>query len=271
LLVADSREDWNRQHDYLRSFSGKIVDGIILVPCMASNEQIALIPSLVGEAPLVYADRSPLRSSVDSVLVDNVRASFEATSHLLKLGHRRVAIVTEPLNLLNAADRLAGYRRALRARGIPVDRELVRRGDNTEDSGYWQGLKLLKLADRPTGVVVCNNLMTLGFLSALRELGIACPREVSVVGFDDFEWSAYLDPPLTMVRQPAAELGAEAAKAVLRRVLHPEQKGTKKVQLMTELAVRASTAPRRAPRRAVRSGSVPRSPYAQAARDAGPA
>jgi LacI family transcriptional regulator len=242
LLVADSREDWNRQHDYLLSFSGKITDGIILVPCMATNEQIATIPSIVRETPLVYVDRSPLRCSVDSVLVDNVRAAFEATSYLLKLGHRRIAIVTEPLNLLNAADRLAGYKRALRSYGVPGDPELVRSGDNTEDSGYWRGLELLRLSERPTAIFVCNNLMTLGVLSALRELGVACPDEVSLIGFDDFEWSSFLRPPLTMVRQPAAELGAAGAKAVLKRLRHASQDERQKVQLLTQLIVRQSTA-----------------------------
>jgi len=267
LLVTDSREDWKRQHDYLLSFSGKIADGIILVPCMATNEQIAKIPNIVRDTPLVYADRSPLRSNVDSVSVDNVRASFEATCHLLKLGHRRIAILTEPLNLLNAADRLAGYRHALRSYGITADRELVRRGNNKEDSGYWQGLELLRLADRPTAVLVCNNLMTLGFLAALRELGVACPREVSLVGFDDFEWSSYLRPPLTMVRQPASELGAEAAKAVLKRVRHPGQGETKKVQLLTQLIVRESTAaPNDAPRVVVHRNPARRGSRLQALR-----
>lgn len=242
LLVADSREDWKRQHDFLVSFSGKVADGIILVPCMATNEQIAMIPGIVGETPLVYVDRSPLRCNVDSVLVDNVRASYEATRHLLELGHRRIAIVTEPLNLLNAADRLMGYRRALRSYGMAAERPLVRTGDNTEDSGYWRGLELLRLADRPTAILVCNNLMTLGVLAALRESGVTCPREVSLVGFDDFEWSSFLHPPLTMVRQPASELGAAAAKAVLKRVRHSDQYGTERVVLLTQLIVRESTA-----------------------------
>ena len=243
LLVVDSREDWKRQYDYLVSFSGKIVDGIILVPCMATNEQIAMIPSIVRETPLVYVDRSPLRCNVDSVLVDNVRASREATSHLLELGHQRVAIITEPLNLLNAADRLQGYKDALRSRAIPLDCELARTGDNTEDSGYWRGLELLKLANRPTAILACNNLMALGVLAALREQKVDCPDEVSLVGFDDFEWSAYLRPPLTMVRQPASELGAAAAKAVLKRMRHPDQQGREHILLPTQLIVRESSAP----------------------------
>jgi len=242
LLVVDSREDWKRQHDYLISFSGKVADGIILVPCMATSEKIAIIPAIVHKTPLVYVDRSPLQCDVDSVLVDNVRASYEATRHLLDLGHRRIAIITEPLNLLNAADRLLGYQRALRSFGMPPDGELVRIGDNKEDSGYLNGLEFLKLAERPTAILVCNNLMTLGVLAAFRELGVACPREVSLVGFDDFEWGSFLDPPLTMVRQPASELGAAAASAVLKRVRNPQQPGTERVLLQTQLTVRESTA-----------------------------
>ncbi len=243
LIVADSREDWKRQHDYLAAFSGKATDGIILVPAMATDEQIASIPRSVQETPLVYVDRSPLRSEVDSVLVDNVRAAYEATEHLLELGHQRVGIVTEPLNLLNAAERLQGYKRALRAHRVTVDSKLIRRGDNTEDSGYWRGLELFKLPERPTAVLVCNNLMTLGVLAALRELGLSCPRDVSLVGFDDFEWSPYMNPPLTMVRQPAGELGAAAAKALLKRIRHPDRGPSEKVVLPTQLVVRQSTTP----------------------------
>jgi LacI family transcriptional regulator, galactose operon repressor len=243
LVVADSQEDWKRQQDYLLSFSAKTTDGIILVPSMASDKQIASIPHLLRETPLVYVDRSPLRCEVDSVLVDNSRAALEATQYLVGLGHRRIGIVTEPLNLLNAAERLQGYKRALRAHRIPLDTKLIRRGDNTEDSGYWRGLDLFKLADRPTAVVVCNNRMTLGVLAALREVGLACPRDISLVGFDDFDWSPFIEPPLTMVRQPAEELGASAARVVLKRIRHPEQDGFQKFLLPTQLVVRQSSAP----------------------------
>lgn len=243
LLVADSQEDWKRQQDYLLSFSAKTTDGIILVPSMASDKQIASIPQLLRETPLVYVDRSPLHCHSDAVLVDNIRASFDATKYVVELGHRRIGIVTEPLNLLNAAERLQGYKRALRAHRIPLDTKLIRRGDNTEDSGYWRGLELFKLADRPTAVVACNNRMTLGVLAALREVGLTCPRDVSLVGFDDFDWSPFIEPPLTMVRQPAEELGAAAAKAVLKRVRHPNQDGFQKIMLPTQLIVRQSSAP----------------------------
>jgi len=241
LIVADTRDDWQRQRDYLLVLSGKTTDGVILVPSMATDDQIASIPQLLRSTPLVYVDRSPLDVQVDSVLVDNVRAAYEATEHLLKLGHRRIAIITEPLNLLNAADRLLGYKQALRAQRIPVDPKLIRPGDNTPDSGYWHALEIFKLAHSPTAVLACNNRMLLGMLVALRELGLACPRAVSLIGFDDFDWSPYIDPPLTIVRQPAAQLGAAAAKILLKRIRHPDRDHYEKVLLPTQLVVRQST------------------------------
>jgi len=242
LIVADTRDEWPRQCDYLRLLSGKTTDGIILVPSMATDEQIASIPVLLRSTPLVYVDRSPLNAQVDSVLVDNVRAAYEATEHLLELGHRRIAIITEPLNLLNAADRLLGYKRALKASRIPVDPVLVRRGDNTPDSGYWHALEIFKPAAAPTAVLVCNNRMLLGLMMALRELRLACPRAVSLVGFDDFDWSPYIDPPLTIVRQPAVQLGESAARILLKRIRHPHREHHEKVLIPTQLVVRQSTA-----------------------------
>ncbi len=248
LIVADTRDEWQRQRDFLLVLSGKTTDGVILVPSMATDDQIASIPQLLPSTPLVYVDRSPLDARVDSVLVDNVRAAFEATEYLLKLGHRRIAIITEPLNLLNAADRLLGYKQALRAHRIPVDPKLVRPGDNTQDSGYWHALEIFKLAPSPTAVLACNNRMLLGMLAALRELGLACPRAVSLIGFDDFDWSAYIDPPLTIVRQPADQLGAAAAKTLLKRIRHPDRDRFEKILLPTQLVVRRSTSPLREPK-----------------------
>jgi LacI family transcriptional regulator len=242
LIVADSREDWKREQDYLVSFASKITDAIILTTCAATDQQVAMIPAIVREVPLVFVDRCPLRTKGICLSVDNVQAAYDATQHLLDLGHRQIAIVTGPLTLLNAAERFKGYKRALRAHGIPMDRRVVRAGNNTEDSGYRRGLELLQKLDRPTAILVCNNLMTIGVLAAIRKLGIACPRDVSLLGFDDFNWCSLLTPPLTMVRQPESDLGSAAAKMVLDRLHAPDQDESDKVVLPTQLIVRESTA-----------------------------
>ena len=242
LIVADSREDWIRQRNYLMSFNRMRTDGVLLVPSPASDEQIASIPSLVRGQPLVYLDRSPIDHAVDAVLIDNHKASFTATQHLIDKGHRRIAIITEPLNLMCAADRLEGYRRALELSGISEQPRWIRDGRNTKDSAYEIGLELLSGSGRPTAAVICSNLMTLGFLHALREREIACPEQFSLVGFDDCEWSQYVQPALSMIQQPATEIGATAARLLLNRINGSRVDSASTLLLGFELIERASSA-----------------------------
>jgi LacI family transcriptional regulator len=245
FIVADSRENWKRQRDYIQTFCRMMTDGILLVPCLATSAQIESIPSLVRDRPLVYLDRSPLRPPVDSVMIDNERASFEATDHLIGMGHSRIAIITEPLNLLSAADRLKGYRCALKTRGIKVDPSLVCAGSNTKESAYDIGLRLLTGKRMPTAVVICNNQMTLGFLAALRDRNIACPEQLSVVGFDDCDWSEHIQPALTVIVQPALEMGTTAARILLDRITDKTPRPCKTTLLGFHLISRKSTAPPR--------------------------
>jgi LacI family transcriptional regulator len=241
LIVADSREDWKRQRDYIETFCRMMTDGILLVPCLATNTQTKSIPNLVRDRPLVYLDRSPFRSPVDSVMIDNGQASFEATAHLIGLGHRRIGIITEPLNLLSARDRLKGYRRALRVHGIKLDPSLIHIGGNTKESAYKIGLNLVNSRRQPTAVVICNNLMTLGFLAALRDRKISCPEQLSVVGFDDCDWSEHVQPSLTVIQQPALEMGTTAARMLLDRIKDKRPSPCKTTVLGYHLIRRMST------------------------------
>ena len=202
-----------------------------------------------GELQLSAEFLEPLGAGALQVAFEQLKARlaeeglFDASlKKALPVLPRRIGIITEPLNLLNAADRLRGYKRALRARGFASDVKYIRQGDNREDSGYWRALELFRLPHRPTSVLVCNNQMTMGTLAALRDLHLVCPQQVSLIGFDDFECAGLVNPPVTMVRQPAAELGAAAAKAVFKRIRDPKRQPCEHVVLPTQLVVRQSTA-----------------------------
>jgi LacI family transcriptional regulator len=242
LIVADSREDWKRQKDYLESFCRMMTDGILLVPSSATKAQIDRIPGLVRGRPLVYVDRSPIKSPVDVVLIDNSAASFAATRHLVERGHRRIGIITEPISLLCAADRLEGYQHALKASGIDVDQDLIYIGNNTKESAHEIGQRMLSQKMPPTAAVVCNNIMTLGFLSALRERKVDVPEDFSVIGFDECDWSEHIHPPLTTIRQPAAEMGATSARVLLERMGDKKETPPSTTVLGFDLKVRSSTA-----------------------------
>lgn len=198
-----------------------------------------------GAIPLVALDPTgePLHP-VPSVGATNWSGGVAATRHLLDLGHRRIAKISGPTRFLCARARLDGYRAAMDAAGVPVDPALLREGRFLFEDGLACARELLRLPDRPTAVFAGNDLQALGVYEAARELGLRVPAELSVVGFDDMQFTRWVGPPLTTVRQPMADMGAAAAQLVLTLAMggQPPQP---RVELATTLVVRASTAARR--------------------------
>ena len=179
---------------------------------------------------------------VTSVDVDNVAGAQRAVDHLVAIGHRRIACITNaPLVYTAAQERLEGYRRALTEAGITVDEGLIEPAEFDAPSGH---AAMARLLDRAAfdAVFVASDVVALGAIGALRDAGRRVPDDVSVVGFDDIPLAAYYDPPLTTVRLPASELGQAAGRALLERIADPTAEPSRTL-LPTELIVRASTAP----------------------------
>ena len=133
-------------------------------------------------------------------------------AHLLEAGYRRIACVTGPSRLSTAVERFEGYAEAMRRSGAAgYERTLVRRANFKQDGGYRAALALLQSAEPPDSFFVANNLMTLGVLEAIREMGLVIGRDVGVVGFDDAPWAPLVEPALTVVAQPARKIGQQAA------------------------------------------------------------
>ncbi len=201
----------------------------------------AALDALVRERfPIVLQGSLP-EFGVPSVDVDNMAGARLAVEHLLELGHRRIACVTNaPLAYTAAAERLEGYRQALRAAGSPFDEALVAEGAFDAPSGHLAMTRLLAAED-VTAVFVASDVVALGAIGAIRESGRRVPDDLSVVGFDDIPLAAYLDPPLTTIRIPAFELGLAAGQALVDRVAN--RPVADRTLLPIELVVRASTAP----------------------------
>ncbi|MGH9430059.1 MAG: LacI family DNA-binding transcriptional regulator [Terriglobia bacterium] len=240
LLIGDSRDRWAEEQVYLDTFHRRRVDGVIRIP--AVDEKSGNLRDLLGDIPVVYADRFAHDAAAGHVGVDNVVAAFDATRYLMSLGHRRIGIIAGPETAPTAADRLEGYRRALRSGRVHVDGTLVRRGDNGMVSGHREAIELLTLPNRPTAIFCTNNMMTLGAFQAIQELKTLCPEEVSLVGFDDFYWAPLLRPQITMVRQPAREIGMAAARLLIEQIEGRIATGSAQT-LSTQLIVRQSCAP----------------------------
>ncbi|MDU0293533.1 LacI family DNA-binding transcriptional regulator [Saccharothrix longispora] len=215
--------------------------GVIAVHLGFTSEQHALLAA--SGIPMVVLDPTGEPDHpVPSVGATNWSGGIAATRHLLDLGHRRIAVVTGPVERLCARARLEGARAAMDAHGAGLDERLVRVGRFAFEDGLDHARELLRLPDRPTAVVCGNDLQALGVYEAARQAGLRVPQDLSVVGFDDIPAGRWCGPPLTTVRQPAAEMGATAAELLLSLVAgRPTSR--ERVELATTLVVRDSTAP----------------------------
>jgi LacI family transcriptional regulator len=195
--------------------------------------------------PFVVVDhRGELGPDIPSVGATNWAGGRVATEHLLSLGHRRIAIITGTPALGCSRERLSGYRAALEMAGVAFDPALCREGDFQYESGYRETCALLELSDPPTAIFASNDMQAIGALNALRARGMSVPRDMSIVGFDDLEIAALINPPLTTVRQPLAQMGSFAATMLLQ-LIEREPLGSSRIELATELIVReSSTRPR---------------------------
>jgi LacI family transcriptional regulator len=238
LLLCNSDENLEKERFYLDVMQAESVDGMVLPPF---DETDAAVVELVKTGmPVVCVDRSLARVKTDLVEVDNYQGAFEAVTHLLDKGHTDIGLIEGRTHVSTSRERRRGYQDALAARGIPLRTDLTRAGDFKQDSGRVLATELLLLKKPPTALFVVNNLMTVGALAAIHQRGLRVPQDVAIVGFDDLPWAEALDPPLTVVRQPAYDVGRQAMELLLQRILEPMRPPVT-VRLRPELIVRRST------------------------------
>lgn len=211
LLVGNSGRRVQRERHYLGAFADLKVDGALLMSSVGGRATAAGALDDAG-MPLVLLDR-PSAGGHSAVLVDNAAGAELATGHLLDHGRRATACVTGPEESVNAAERRAGYERAVERAGLTPGP--VRHGPYSRAFGYTVGLELLRGPDRPDAVFAASDQQAVGLLSAAYELGVNVPDELAVAAFDDIPDAAYTAPPLTTVTTPVDRLADEAVALVL--------------------------------------------------------
>jgi LacI family transcriptional regulator, galactose operon repressor len=237
LLLSSSHADTEELIAALRAMRGRIDGLIVMAPDIAAPR--ALERASV-EIPLVMIDPGLGARTCDSISIANHEGAYLLVKHLLDLGHRRIAMITGPPHNLDAEQRLAGYRRALKEHGGERDPELEVAGDFSEPSGYDAAMRLLALKRPPTAVFAANDYMAIGVLGALSDAGVRVPQDMALGGFDDIAMSRYLNPPLTTVRVDAYGLGRRAAEWLIRnREGDPSRKPLRDM-MPTTLVVRGS-------------------------------
>jgi len=243
LLICNTSEKLEHELVYLQLLSRRRIDGMLLAPTGKSDEMISRL--IDRGMHIVFIDRKPGGIKAPSVLSENEEGAYQATHHLISLGHTRIGIVVGLPAVSTTKERLHGYEQALSEAGLPFDRELVTYGGSQIDGAERACSELFDLSDPPSAVFAGNNLMTIGVMKQLRALGIRCPQDVSVVGFDDFEWATCFDPTLTMVAQDPYRIGFTAIDQLFK-VLSGKRLRVIETRIPTHLIVRGSTSSRNA-------------------------
>lgn len=240
LITCNTDEELAQEAFYISSLLQRKVDGFIIAPTDGGNGNLQ--PLVETQTPFVVIDRYIDGIPADQVVSDNETGGYQATEHLIHLGHKRIGLLVGIPRLTPIIDRTEGYRQALQANGMEVDENLLSDGCSQIEEGYL-AMELLLAINGLTAVFSTNNMMSLGALRCLKEKRIGCPEEISLVGFDDAEWATAISPSLSVVAQQPYEMGFIAAELLFAAIDTKEEKAKPStITLKTSLIPRESSA-----------------------------
>jgi len=237
VFLANSGADPERERKVVQSLAERRVDGIVVTSSRVGAEYLPMLAEL--KVPMVLVNDQYPDQFVHCVMIENVEGCLAATEHLIALGHRRIAYVGDRSGYHSNTERFTGYKQALATAGIQFDAELAFAGDGRPEAAIEAVNQLLGLRHPPTAICCYNDMTSLGALRAIRAHGLRVPEDISVAGFDDLFFAAYLEPPLTTVRQPMRRMGQMAVENLLK--LMSGEGPVPQIRVKAELIVRGST------------------------------
>ncbi len=238
FVLSSSASDPLAFHDLVDELVGhRRVDGLIVINPYA-DQRYQHIP---GNFPVVFVGARSHDENVCSISLDDERVAYEATQHLISLGHKRIGLITGPMEEDCSQDRRQGFRRALDEARIALDESLVFEGDWSASSGRDALLDFVRKNNAPTAIFAQNDRMAMGVLRAARDANLNVPDQLSVIGVDDMPLSSYFDPPLTTMRQDMPLIGREAIRKLMDIIQNKTVEQTV-LKLPAQLVVRQSTA-----------------------------
>lgn len=223
---------------YARLIHENHVDGILLSGPRTDDQE--LLDLFENQVPILLLGQLP-ESQIPVVDINAIQGAVDIVRHLIDLGHRRIAMITNgPLTYTSAEQRRKGYQLALESAGLQYDPHLVKQASFTPASGYSAMQELLKIRSLPSAVFIASDVVAIGALLAVKHAGLNIPRDMAIVGFDDIPLAEYFDPPLTTVRLPAYGLGWASGERLIR-LIQGEKLMEHELLLDTELVIRASS------------------------------
>lgn len=238
VILATSQGLPEREISVVRAFQSRRVDGIIVASSRVGSNYASLLADL--QIPVVLLNNQHPDEFGYSVRIDNRQGAFEATNHLIALGHRRIAYLGDRLGLNSDTERREGFQQAMHEAGLTVPAHFLLCGDGKMELAAQEALQLFSGAKtKPTAIMCYNDMTAVGVLAAAKEIPLSIPHDLSIVGFDDIQVAAVLTPGLTTVRQPKRQLGMRAMDLLLKLVRGEEAE--RSIVLAGELVIRGST------------------------------
>lgn len=241
LILYTTHRTASKEANYVANLAQGMVDGLLVVLPRNPADYVGTLTQ--RNFPFVLIDHQGTGKECPAVGATNWQGAFDATEHLLKLGHRRIGFITGSMDLGCAQDRLAGYRAALRTHHVPYTEELVYEGTFFQPDGFTGALALLDGPEPPTAIFASNDVMAMGAMDAIRQRGLRIPDDIAVLGFDDIPQAELVRPALTTIQQPLEKMGRVATQMLLDLLEAPESK-IQRIELPTKLIIRDSCCPR---------------------------
>lgn len=226
-----------KESTYVKSIYNRMCEGLILVVPITHSTYLDTLQQ--QKFPYVLVDQIDASGKSNIVDSTNWQGAYDATNHLITLGHRKIAHISGLIELGSSIDRRDGYLSALHDNNIAVNPDYIVAGDYYQSSGYEAMEQLLNLADRPTAIFSASDLMAFGAYEAIRQRGLSIPDDISIIGFDDIPQALIAYPKLTTVRQSLDQMGQVAVKVLLEQIENPERQ-SRRITLATQIQERES-------------------------------
>ncbi|MDK2799453.1 MAG: LacI family transcriptional regulator [Clostridiales bacterium] len=237
LIMVSTDEDPEKERQYIKVMYDKRVDGIIISSTGKNEDYLCKVKD--SGIPIIFIDRRPDDYKFDTVYVDKAKAAYNITNYLLSKGHRKIALISGPRDIITNYDRFLGYTKAFYNNNLPINNEFLYFGEYTSEYGAQVLEQIFKLKDKPTAIISASEKITNGILLQANRLNICIPDDISLVSFGDIEMGELIKPRLTYVDNLNNEVGKIAGKMILER-LKDYQKNVEERILNTNLVIRES-------------------------------
>lgn len=216
LFTSNNNENYLDEQKQIGKFCSQMVDGLIIAP--TSDVPPTLLSGEPIPIPIVYVDRCPSKITCDCIRADGYQGVFDTVTALSQMGHKRIGFISGATKLTTGYERMKGYLEAIDTLSLPHDPSLVRMSHSDLQKGYEFAKSLITQNPDMTALVVACNTMSMGVVKYIQEAGISLPKDLALVVFDDYNWTSILSPALSVISQPAFEIGRKAAQILLKRI-----------------------------------------------------